>query len=108
MGLIERIVITSRLCDAVLHASDLLIAFENNNTHAVNVNIWERRERREYSDLALTFGGHNLVYKDKAAPRSNSGSCCLFTVEYFIVFAMQSVAQMYTSVVILKGDFRYF
>ena len=46
--------------------------------------------------------------KIKAAPRSNSGSCCLLTVEYCMVFAMQSVVQMKSSVVILKGDCRYF
>ena len=44
----------------------------------------------------------------KAAPRSNSGSCCLFTVEYCMVLAIQSVVQMKGSVVILKGDLRYF
>ena len=46
--------------------------------------------------------------KMKAAPRSNSCSCCLLTVEYCMVFAMQSIVQMKSSVVILKGDRRYF
>ena len=66
MRLIERVVITSCLCDAVLQVLELLIAFGNNNTHVVNVNIWERRERREWLDLALTFGRHNLVFKDES------------------------------------------
>ena len=46
--------------------------------------------------------------KIKAAPRSDYGSCCSLTVEYCMVFAMQSVVQMKSSVVILKGDRRYF
>ena len=46
--------------------------------------------------------------KMKAAPRSNSDSCRLFTVEYCMVFAMKNVAQTCSSVVILKGDLRYF
>ena len=46
--------------------------------------------------------------KMKAASRSNSGSSCLFTVEYCMVLAMQSVAQMCSNVVVLKGDLRYF
>ena len=46
--------------------------------------------------------------KMQTAPRLSSGSCCLFTVEYCMVFAMKSVAQMYSNVGIMKGDLRYF
>ena len=46
--------------------------------------------------------------KMKAAPRSNSGTCCLSTVEYCMVLAMKNVPQMYSSIVILNEGLRYF
>ena len=41
-----------------------------------------------------------------AAPRTNSGICCLFLVGYCMVLATKSVPQTYSSVVILTEDLR--
>ena len=63
----------------------------------------------EKSGIWLSLSEITTWYlKVKAAPRSKSGSCCLFIVEYCMVFAMKNVPQMYSSVVILKGDLRFF